>query len=125
MPITLRINGKDHNLRVDPRNLPFAQQYPLWSDGADKRRWIYLPPGTTIDASNPESWNFPVGTKLWKEFSWGGQRVETRMLQRIRTGWSYATYVWNEAGERGRASGSRPVRPNAARSSREWRRACP
>ena len=83
---------------VDPRNLPYSPQYPLWSDGADKSRWIFLPPGTAIDARDPESWVFPIGTKLWKEFSWRGKRVETRLLQRTRAGWTYSTYEWNEAG---------------------------
>ena len=44
---------------IDPRNLAFAPQYPLWTDGAAKRRWISLPPGTAIDASDPENWVFP------------------------------------------------------------------
>jgi len=40
-------------LRVDPSHLAFAPQYPLWTDGATKRRWISLPSGTAIDASDP------------------------------------------------------------------------
>ena len=47
-----------------------------------KRRWISLPPGSAIDASDPDAWAFPVGTRLWKEFSFGGQRVETRYMER-------------------------------------------
>ncbi|MDP9197935.1 MAG: hypothetical protein M3O07_01805 [Pseudomonadota bacterium] len=31
----------------------FTPQYPLWSDGAIKRRWIELPSGTAINASRP------------------------------------------------------------------------
>jgi hypothetical protein len=77
--------------------LPFSPQYPLWSDGAEKRRWIRLPPGTRIDARNPDRWVFPVGTRLWKEFSLG-RRLETRMLERTREGWRFATYVWTEDG---------------------------
>lgn len=82
---------------VDPRNLHYSPQYPLWSDGAAKERWIYLPPGTTIDARNPEHWVFPVGTKLWKQFAWS-RPVETRYLERTRRGWVYAVYVWAEDG---------------------------
>jgi len=26
----------------------FSPQYPLWSDGADKQRWLYLPPGSFL-----------------------------------------------------------------------------
>jgi hypothetical protein len=78
--------------------MPFSPQYPLWSDGATKRRWIALPPGTAIDASNPDAWVFPVGTRLWKEFSLG-RRVETRYIERLADGsWRFATYVWNEQG---------------------------
>jgi hypothetical protein len=86
---------------IDPRNLPFAPQYPLWSDGATKRRWIFLPPGTAIDARDPEAWRFPLGTKLWKEFSWG-RKVETRYLERTRAGWLYAAYAWSDDGQEAR-----------------------
>lgn len=75
--------------------LAFSPQYPLWTDGAAKRRWIRLPPGTAIDASNPDRWVFPVGTKLWKEFAWA-HRVETRYMERGADGkWIYATYAWS------------------------------
>jgi hypothetical protein len=83
---------------VAPGILAFSPQYPLWSDGAKKRRWISLPPGTFIDASRADAWAFPRGTRLWKEFS-VGRRVETRFIERLQDGsWRYATYVWNEAG---------------------------
>ena len=29
--------------RIDPRNRPFSPQYPLWTDGVTKARWIFLP----------------------------------------------------------------------------------
>src|SRR6185503_1868432 len=66
----------------DPRNAPFAPQYPLWTDGAVKSRWILLPEGATIDTTDPDHWIFPVGTKLWKEFAFGGRKVETRFSWR-------------------------------------------
>ncbi len=47
----------------------YAPAVPLWSDAAQKGRWIQLPAGTQIDASDPNEWTFPVGTKVWKEFS--------------------------------------------------------
>lgn len=84
---------------VDPRNRPFSPQYPLWTDGAAKARWIYLPPGTTIDTTDVHEWDLPVGTKLWKEFGFGGRRVETRFIWRATRGqWVFATYVWNAEG---------------------------
>ncbi|HEX5765437.1 MAG TPA: hypothetical protein VFY27_07705 [Woeseiaceae bacterium] len=78
--------------------LPFAPQYPLWTDGATKRRWLHLPPGTSIDAAKPDAWVFPAGTRVWKEFGYDGP-VETRMIERLADGsWRYATYIWNEDG---------------------------
>lgn len=83
---------------VDGRNRRFSPQYPLWSDGAIKTRWVFLPTGTTIDARDDSAWEFPVGTRLWKEFSFDGRKVETRMLWRATTArWVAASYVWNEA----------------------------
>jgi hypothetical protein len=83
-------------LEVDPNHLAFSPQYPLWTDGATKRRWISLPPGKAIDGSDPDAWVFPVGTRLWKEFSFAGQRIETRYLERLSDGeWLYAAYEWS------------------------------
>src|SRR4051812_30454775 len=63
--------------------LPYKPRFELWSDAATKRRWIYLPPGTTIDTTDMDHWVFPVGTKLWKEFTRDGIRVETRLVMRV------------------------------------------
>ncbi len=83
---------------VRAANLPFTPQYPLWSDGTSKRRWLYLPPGTFIDASRPDAWDFPRGTRVWKEFAYG-RPVETRYIERRADGsWLYATYVWSDDG---------------------------
>jgi mono/diheme cytochrome c family protein len=84
---------------IDTRVQAYAPQYPLWSDGMTKRRWILLPAGATIDATDEDAWAFPVGTRLWKEFSLGDRRIETRMFWRASaTAWVSATYVWNEDG---------------------------
>lgn len=56
---------------------PYAPQYPLWSDGAAKARWVLLPPGARIDTTNPDAWAFPVGTRFWKECSFAGKKVES------------------------------------------------
>jgi hypothetical protein len=86
---------------VAPGVRAYAPAVALWSDNARKERWIWLPPGTKIDASNPDDWIFPVGTKVWKEFGRDGKRVETRLWQKVRSNyWVRATYAWNE-GETG------------------------
>jgi hypothetical protein len=82
-----------------PGVMPYRPMFELWSDGASKRRWIALPPGTRIDTSDMDSWQFPVGTKLWKEFTRDGIRIETRLLRRTgpRQGdWSTMAYLWND-----------------------------
>jgi hypothetical protein len=81
---------------VAPGVEAYAPAVPLWSDGAEKQRWIELPPDTTIDNSDPSEWMFPIGTKVWKEFSRAGRRVETRLWHKVDTNyWVDATYAWN------------------------------
>jgi hypothetical protein len=77
----------------------YEPQYPLWSDGAVKRRFIYLPPGSKIDTTDMDGWDFPVGTRLWKEFTRDGKRVETRMIVKTEktrgfASWQMAAYAW-------------------------------
>jgi hypothetical protein len=86
-PETLRETGFYSDEKV-----AFAPQYPLWTDGAHKSRWIQVPTGTHVDRSR-DVWQFPIGTKLWKQFSFGGHVVETRFLMNTATGWRFATYV--------------------------------
>lgn len=75
----------------------FSPQYPLWSDGAAKARWVYLPAGTTIDTTDAADWEVPVGTRFWKEFTFDGRKVETRFIWRATAErWIFATYAWNE-----------------------------
>ena len=82
--------------KIAPQNRPFSPQYPLWTDGATKSRWVYLPPGSRIDAHDVTEWQVPVGTKFWKEFQFAGRKVETRMIWRASSSrWVFATYVWN------------------------------
>jgi len=71
----------------------------LWSDGADKTRWIYLPPGTKIDTTDMNEWTFSPGTKVWKEFAVGGARLETRLIWKRPSGaWYFTTYRWSPDG---------------------------
>ena len=101
LPLHLRDTGiyvAGSTTEIHPDNLAYSPQYPLWSDGAKKRRWLHVPAGRAIDASHPDAWEFPPGTRLWKEFS-HGRPVETRYIERLADGtWRFATYVWNEAG---------------------------
>jgi hypothetical protein len=80
----------------------YTPRYTLWADAASKRRWIYLPPGTHIDTTDMDHWVFPQGTKVWKEFSSGTTRVETRFIEKVGAGnavtdWFYMAYQWDQA----------------------------
>jgi hypothetical protein len=81
---------------LSPNAKSYAPAVPLWSDGATKERWIELPPGQTIDVTDPNEWVFPIGTKVFKQFTYEGKRVETRMFQKTAPNfWVHATYAWN------------------------------
>ena len=76
---------------------PYEVNTPLWSDGADKRRWMQLPPGGLIHVNSDDDWDLPVGTVLLKEFSVGGKRIETRMLVHHDDGdWAGYSYEWSD-----------------------------
>ena len=98
-PTSLKCTGLYTNIvtkELAPGIHPYAPAVPLWADYAEKSRWIYLPPGTKIDASDPNEWVFPDGTKVWKQFSRDGKVVETRLFHKVHQGfWVDATYAWN------------------------------
>ena len=48
---------------ISPSAVAYDPGLHLWTDGATKRRFIYLPPGTQIDTSDMDEWTFPVSTK--------------------------------------------------------------
>ena len=79
--------------------LAYRPAFELWADGADKRRYLRLPPGAVIDTSDMDAWRFPEGTRVWKEFSLGGRKLETRLIEKLgpaATDWAAIAYVWRE-----------------------------
>lgn len=90
LPAKLSETGMEGAIAYTPR-------FELWTDGATKRRWIKLPPGTRIDDRAMDDWRFPTGTKLWKEIARDGVRIETRYLEKVEPGWLAVAYVWNGA----------------------------
>src|SRR2546423_1675242 len=66
--------------QIAPGVMPYTPGVLLWSDGAEKQRYLSLPPSTQIDTSDLDAWKFPVGTKAWKEFRLDGALVETRIF---------------------------------------------
>jgi hypothetical protein len=94
----LYVDGPSGEPQIASYARHYAPKYKLWSDGATKERWARVPLCTQIDTSNQDHWSFPVGTRLWKEFTRDGVRIETRMIYRYGPGytdWGYATYQWD------------------------------
>lgn len=80
---------------VATTNILYKPAVEFWSDGAEKQRWLYLPPNTKIDTSDMDEWSFPTGTKVWKEFKLQGKLVETRLFMKADDGsWNHTTYRW-------------------------------
>lgn len=78
----------------------YTTEHVLWADGATKRRWIRLPAGAAIDSSDMDYWVYPEGTRVWKEFTRDGVRIETRYLYKLPGGGWYAmAYEWNQAND--------------------------
>ncbi len=86
-----------------PGLIEYHPPHPLWSNGADKARLLYLPPGARIATAEDGGYRFPVGTVLAKNFSIEGVfgrrgqevSIETRLLFHRAAGWTYAVYHWN------------------------------
>jgi uncharacterized repeat protein (TIGR03806 family) len=106
MPTTLSATGCVD--ATDPTKpaaglIPYDVRSPLWSDGADKRRWMALPDGGKIHVGADGDWDFPNGTVLVKSFLLGGKLVETRLFARLRGGdggaaagtWRGFSFYWS------------------------------
>jgi uncharacterized repeat protein (TIGR03806 family) len=102
-PKTLSATGcVDPNAPTNPAPtlIPFDVNSPLWSDGAEKNRWLSLPPGTTIHVREDGRFELPIGSVLMKEFRLSGKPVETRLLLRHLDGdFGGYSYEWAEDGQ--------------------------
>ena len=74
---------------------PYRLNTPLWSDGAEKLRFVYLPSGQRAKADGPGLLKLPVGAALIKTFKMTGKLIETRVLLHRAEGWMALPYVWD------------------------------
>ena len=95
---------------IEPRTgvVPYTVVSPLWSDGANKQRFLVLPEGQKVKFGADETWEFPDGAIIIKHFAFPQdkrepdgalQHVETRLLIRDSSspeGFTAHTYVWND-----------------------------
>ena len=79
--------------------VPYRLNTPLYSDGAEKLRFVYVPPGQQAKAGGEGLLDLPVGSALIKTFAFteGGKRrlIETRLLLHRAEGWVALPYLWN------------------------------
>ncbi|MBK7938469.1 MAG: hypothetical protein IPJ82_15920 [Lewinellaceae bacterium] len=77
---------------------------PLFSDYAEKARFIYLPEGTQMAWNDSTAFQFPDGAAIIKNFYYpndaskpdAGRRIlETRLLIKEPKGWKALEYIWN------------------------------
>ncbi len=93
--------GKLGDLNPSEGVMKYELNSPLFSDYAEKARFISLPMGSTINFNETEILHFPQGTTLIKNFHYpdsSGIRkiIETRLLIHEAFGWRPITYIWNE-----------------------------
>ena len=82
---------------------PYSLVNPLFSDQADKLRFVYVPEGEKLGYIKDKVFIFPVGSTLIKTFAYlnlnssmNQQLLETRLLINTKEGWKAISYVWNE-----------------------------
>lgn len=85
--------------------VPYRLSTPLFSDYAEKLRFVKLPDGQAAQYDPNEVMDFPVGTTIIKTFyfptdlrdaSKGRRLMETRLLVRGESGWKALEYIWND-----------------------------
>ncbi|WP_445452594.1 hypothetical protein [Flavobacterium sp. 25HG05S-40] len=98
--------GELKNLIPSLNVLPYEPASSLFSDYAHKKRFVWMPVGTKATYSaDGKVLELPVGAVLIKTFYYdnvqntnpvGATRiVETRLMIKKATGWTFAEYVWN------------------------------
>lgn len=97
-------SGALADLSPAPNVFPYEVNAPLFSDYAEKARFIYLPAGQKMKYSADMAFEFPVGAVLIKNFYYfheatkpekGRRILETRLLIREEKGWKALEYLWN------------------------------
>lgn len=83
--------------------LPYKPESELFTDYAQKKRFVWMPIGEKAAYVNDYSiLELPVGAALIKNFYYNNVQpsnttriIETRVMIRKNDGWIYANYVWN------------------------------
>lgn len=89
--------------RPNPALSAYTLGTPLFSDYAEKQRFIYVPTGAKLVIEPGGRVKFPVGTALIKSFGYPDAQgklgiIETRLLLHRAEGWVALPYVWRADG---------------------------
>lgn len=85
--------------------IPYALNSSLFSDYAQKLRFVRLPNGQKVHYNPDSVLQFPVGTAIVKTFYYkndernarlGSRLIETRVLLHEPKGWVALPYIWNK-----------------------------
>ncbi len=85
------------------RVVPYDLSTPLFTDYAQKYRFVYVPTGKTAAYTDDGAFDFPVGTALIKTFAYPAdfrrpkddiRLIETRLLIHRADGWISLPYLW-------------------------------
>lgn len=99
-------DGKLSDMHPAKGVVPYALNTALYSDYAEKARFVRLPKGASVNYASENVLDFPVGTLLVKSFYYSADFrhpgidkniIETRLLVLETAGWKAMTYVWNDA----------------------------
>jgi parallel beta-helix repeat protein len=93
------------NPLTDPNSgIPYDLNTPLFTDYANKYRFVFVPEGTEAAYRNRDVFDFPVGTIIAKTFTIQAdlrnddsaqEIIETRLLIHRKEGWKALPYIWN------------------------------
>ncbi len=111
---------------------PYSIRSPLWSDGAAKQRWAYVPSGKTAEMQPDGGLELPAGTMLVKQFDLPAEtqpangrtrRIETRVIVVGAQDTYGVSYRWKDDGSDAELvleSATVRIEDANAAESREW-----
>lgn len=92
------------NRQLAPGFVPYSVNSPLWSDGAEKERFLAIPADSKIGLNGNLGWHLADQTVIVKNFSLPlasrqtNQLIETRLMLKVGNEWFGYSYQWDEAG---------------------------
>jgi uncharacterized repeat protein (TIGR03806 family) len=97
--------GQMSNLEPAEDVIAYQLQTPLFSNYAEKSRFVKLPVGSSATFHPSEEFELPTGTYIIKNFYYpndfrdeakGKHILETRIMYKDETGWQTWPFIWND-----------------------------